>query len=372
MISAPEIIIYVRHSADCPHKHEGEDYPSCRCRKHIRWTMNGKRFRRKAGTRSWKAAQETVQRLVAELVKSDEPEKVVARSTGKTLQEARDSFLKAKKVKNVSTGVYARYALETSRLIKFCEERGVFTVEGLTLELMTDYKATWPERYPSTSTQHVVQLHVRVFLNYCHAAGWLTRVPKLEPVKVDEPPTTPLTEAEYGRVLGATKTKRIRAIIQLMRWSGLANRDAACLRRSELVMDAKAKRAHVITSRQKTGVHVRVPVPWDVAKEIRAAANKDGEYLFYTGTGTPISFAKVQGQHISWAFTRGGVRCQGHMVSHRLRDTFACHLLSNGVPMEEVSRLLGHTSIATTEKHYAQWAKGRQDRVDALVTATWR
>ena len=39
--------------------------------------------------------------------------------------------------------------------------------------------------------------------------------------------------------------------------------------------------------------------------------------------------------------------------------------------MEEVSKLLGHTSIRTTEKHYAKWSKGRQDRVDSLVTGTW-
>jgi integrase len=39
--------------------------------------------------------------------------------------------------------------------------------------------------------------------------------------------------------------------------------------------------------------------------------------------------------------------------------------------MEEVSKLLGHTSIKTTEKHYAKWVKSRQDRLDALVTATW-
>jgi integrase/recombinase XerD len=61
----------------------------------------------------------------------------------------------------------------------------------------------------------------------------------------------------------------------------------------------------------------------------------------------------------------------GNMLSHRLRDTFAVDLLEKGVPMEEVSKLLGHTSIRTTEKSYAKWSKGRQDRVDALVTGTW-
>jgi site-specific recombinase XerD len=33
------------------------------------------------------------------------------------------------------------------------------------------------------------------------------------------------------------------------------------------------------------------------------------------------------------------------MLSHRLRDTFAVDLLEKGVPLEEVSKLLGHESI---------------------------
>jgi len=35
---------------------------------------------------------------------------------------------------------------------------------------------------------------------------------------------------------------------------------------------------------------------------------------------------------------------------HQLRDTFAVDLLQKGVPLEEVSKLLGHESIKTTEK----------------------
>jgi integrase/recombinase XerD len=60
------------------------------------------------------------------------------------------------------------------------------------------------------------------------------------------------------------------------------------------------------------------------------------------------------------------------MRSHRLRDTFAVDLLQKGVPLEEVSKLLGHESIKTTEKSYARWVKGRQDRLDSLVRATWK
>jgi integrase/recombinase XerD len=43
----------------------------------------------------------------------------------------------------------------------------------------------------------------------------------------------------------------------------------------------------------------------------------------------------------------------------------------NGIPLEEVSRALGHDSIKTTEKYYAKWVKMRQDRLDDLIAGTW-
>ncbi len=61
-----------------------------------------------------------------------------------------------------------------------------------------------------------------------------------------------------------------------MRWSGLAIRDAAfTLKRSEIIED-KAKRIHrIVTARQKTGTHVSVPIPPDVAKGLLAVLSEE-------------------------------------------------------------------------------------------------
>ena len=37
------------------------------------------------------------------------------------------------------------------------------------------------------------------------------------------------------------------------------------------------------------------------------------------------------------------------------------------MPLEEVSRLLGHKSIKTTEKYYAPWVQARQRRLDSIL-----
>jgi integrase/recombinase XerD len=167
----------------------------------------------------------------------------------------------------------------------------------------------------------------------------------------------------------SVKARRVRALIRLMRHSGLAIRDACTLRRDELVRDKKFYR--VVTSRQKTGTHVSVPIPPDVARELLAVLNGNAAYIFWTGNGEERTAVSQWQDDFRKLFKDSGIKAGGNMVSHRLRDTFAVDMLQNGVPLEEVSKLLGHESIKTTEKSYAKWVKGRQDRLDSLVTGTW-
>ena len=77
----------------------------------------------------------------------------------------------------------------------------------------------------------------------------------------------------------------MRALIQLMRWSGLAIRDAVTLRREELIRDQAKKLFRIVTARQKTGTHVSAPIPPAVAQEILGVLNGNPVYVFWTGKG---------------------------------------------------------------------------------------
>ena len=57
---------------------------------------------------------------------------------------------------------------------------------------------------------------------------------------------------------------------------------------------------------------------------------------------------------------------------HMFRDTFAVELLLAGVPIDQVSVLLGHKSVKITEKHYAPWVKARQNQLEKAVQMAWR
>jgi integrase/recombinase XerD len=374
--SLPEIIIFVRHSEDCKHRDEGENYRGCRCRKHLRYSYQGEQKRLSARTRSWGEAEKQRIRLLAQFGVTDDP--VLESTERKTVSQAVEIFLTRKRTENVSDGVLKKYKRELDRLSAFCSARGKMFPEALSLLLLEEFRKTWATEYPSSQTRSCVQQRLKGFLRFCHDARLLSHIPKLSPIKVDEPPTLPLTDKQFTDLvekipvvfLDSSKQRKVRALVRMMRYSGLAIVDAVKLERSEMLYDSKKKLYRVVTSRQKSGNHVSVPIPKDVAEEAKEVLNGNPKYFFWNGKSKAQS-AVTNWQHDLRELFRKTFGQETDFTPHCLRDTFACDLLSKGVPLEEVSKLLGHASVKTTEKSYAPWIVARQDRLDSVVMAAW-
>ena len=53
------------------------------------------------------------------------------------------------------------------------------------------------------------------------------------------------------------------------------------------------------------------------------------------------------------------------------RDTLPSNSSCRG-PLDQVSLLLGHSSIKITEKHYAPFVKARQQQLEASARMAWK
>ena len=152
-----------------------------------------------------------------------------------------------------------------------------------------------------------------------------------------------------------------RAFVLLMRYSGLSVQDAVTSARDRL-------EGTLLTLRRgKSGELVQVDLPEPVAEVLRNLP-VEGRHYFWTGKSAPATVAKLWGKRLRSVAADAKV---DNFRSHRLRDTFAVGLLLAGVSMEDVSVLLGHSSIRTTERFYAPWNKSRRDRLVRVVCETF-
>ena len=60
-----------------------------------------------------------------------------------------------------------------------------------------------------------------------------------------------------------------------------------------------------------------------------------------------------------------------HVGTHTLRHSYARHLLLNGIPLNYLSRWLGHASIQTTLIYFVKGG-GKLDRADTTTSQRWQ
>jgi integrase/recombinase XerD len=173
--------------------------------------------------------------------------------------------------------------------------------------------------------------------------------------------------------------RRARTYLKLLRWSGLRAGDAACLSRDKLRSDDSLF-LYQKKVKGKASSAVYGLLPHDVAEELRNVppnAYTHPGYFFWSGRSKRKSevsnwikiFGKILDKatetHPKLFLEVDGNSRPAHL--HMLRDTFAVEYLLAGMPLEEVSRLLGHSSVLITQKHYAPWVLERQQRLATSV-----
>ncbi|ARU64501.1 tyrosine recombinase XerC [Histophilus somni] len=80
--------------------------------------------------------------------------------------------------------------------------------------------------------------------------------------------------------------------------------------------------------------------------KVRLLFNPKDEALFVSQLGNRISHRSIQKRMETWGIRQG---LNGHLNPHKLRHSFATHMLENSSDLRAVQELLGHSNLSTTQ-----------------------
>jgi integrase/recombinase XerC len=178
------------------------------------------------------------------------------------------------------------------------------------------------------------------------------RLPKKLPSYLPENEAAAVVEMPQG---DAFKDLRDRAILELLYASGLRVRELAGLNDENLDLSQQLIRVFGKGRKQRI-----VPFGEFAARALSAyLAERDRLALADPeDDGQMPVFVSVRGRRLNARDvqrlvekTRLGLPSGRHLTAHTLRHTFATHLLERGADLRAIQELLGHSSLATTQKY---------------------
>ncbi|MDP9078588.1 MAG: site-specific integrase [Bacteroidota bacterium] len=188
----------------------------------------------------------------------------------------------------------------------------------------------------------------------CLASGWLEKDPfvnykaKVKPVDrifLNAEQIKQITEKTFD----TDRLNQVRDIFLFCCFTGLAYADVQKLKQSEIIKGADGE-MWIVTKRLKTDTATKVPL-LPAALTILEKYSND-PVCNIKGKALPVSTNQKMNAYLKEIAGVCGINKD--LTFHTARHTFATTVtLSNGVPIETVSKMLGHTNIKTTQ-HYAK------------------
>ena len=276
---------------------------------------------------------------------------------------------------------YSARTLETQStyLNRFCEflaEMNLQDIQSITSAVLADfqrwlfYRPTVKNTARTTASQNRVLSTIKSFFAFLHEEGYLSHNPASGLRYAKEPDSLPknvLTPQEARKIIEAPDTTtalgyRDRTILEVLYATGIRKAELMNLKLEDVNLEEE-----LLTIRHGKGAKDRVVPLSRIAcsflesyiKGIRPELLQGGSTAGSTSLTTGKLFVSVRlghplGHHSLAAIINRYTRAAGvnkKVTAHLWRHTCATHLLKNKANLRHVQEILGHRSLATTERY---------------------
>ncbi len=211
----------------------------------------------------------------------------------------------------------------------------------------------YPKGHPRAMSHNTVMKHLqrlRKIVNLAYQLEWIEKDPFIR--------WKPTFEQKQRDFLGQNELNnletyhfpidrldRVRDLFVFSCYTGISYSDIMGLTKNNLIIGMDGKR-WIATKRLKTKTTVRVPLLEPAQKIL----DKYESHPVTMHSGTLLPKITNEKTNLYLKEIADAVGIKKNLTFHMARHTFATTVtLSNGVPIETVSKLLGHTKLATTQ-----------------------
>lgn len=286
-----------------------------------------------------------------------------------SLDEAVDTFLDHLKVeRGLSPHTLDGYSRDLARLSRLLSERGREDVDDVTATDITDHLIGLAEAQLSARSRARALVAIRGLFRHLVAERWLEADPT---ALIDSPRMARrlpgvLGEEAVAKLIAqpadTVRGRRDSAMIELAYASGLRVSELILLQMADINLNqgfvrvtGKGSKTRLVPLHNEARLKIEAFIANDRPLLLRDPAERA---VFLTDRGRPMT------RQAFWKTLRGyarraGVRLPtGDISPHKLRHSFATHLVEHGADLRAVQAMLGHADIATTQI-YTQVSRAR-------------
>ena len=275
-----------------------------------------------------------------------------------TLNEIENFLNYLKYQKNFSSHTIKNYKLDLYRLNEYLEEKDIH-LRRVDNVLIRGFMADCFRRGESKSTIARRLAAIRSFFQYLISKGKL----KDNPAKIVSTPKQEkkipsfLTEQEISTLLDSIKPStpleaRDKAILELLYATGMRLSELVSLNLEDVNLNEQLVRVKGKGKKERVIPFGKIALQsLNNYLKLRNTINKgkvDARALFLNYQGKRISPRSVE--RILEKYVKK-LAIKRRVSPHSIRHSFASHLLSRGADLRAIQELLGHESLATTQKY---------------------
>lgn len=258
------------------------------------------------------------------------------------MQNYLQEFLDVKALEGCSKATIENYKFN---LNKFLLGVGKDPTEIATQDIrkyLADYKR---EHGVSNTTLDNMRRVFQSFFTWMHREGYIIKDPcaAVNKIRADKIIKNPYSDEEMELMREAAKNLREKAIIEVLYSTGMRIGELEKLNKDDIdFVNGKA----IVFGKGAKEREVYFNVKAQLALKKYLENRNDTNEALFVGLQSPYNRLKVS--TYEKILRELGNRCGVHCHPHRFRRTCATILLNKGMPIQEVSKVLGHAKLETT------------------------